>query len=567
MNKRRLIGIIPAAALLLLAACTQDEPGGQGNELPYGEYPLQIGGVTLDVESSAEPWSAKAPQTRVTEDNTDGMSSVWEWDGSETIRVQLGDETATYTLNAGPSLAPDRQLYWTSTAPATVTAWYPVNKTVDLSDQSNGLVYVLKATAENATYNNEITLGFKHQLAKVRVVLSGTQAALAQSVEVYGYTTCANNEGAPVTDGSTKDWIKMKKQTYGNTECWEANVVPGNITITDFIRINGQTATVNNDFPTTLDAAKMYTIDLTVGDKQIFGGETITKPGEYIVKGTVTESITLDSEGVTLILEGADVNTNGIAINIVSGNPTLKIQGTENTVKSTTSTAIHVGSGCTLTIEGVNGIADKLKAEGGKIDGTALGSGNAGAGIGSSNGGNIVISNVTIEATGSTWNHFVSGQYGGGAAIGSTVPGYCGDITITDAVVNATGGYMAAAIGMGGSIPDSYNPDLKIGKIDIRNSVITAKGGDGASAIGFASMESASLSSAYAGEIYIEMTETSSAFLNRLTISNGNYKIGKGYYYYTGRMTFYNQDGSGTWPGVTLKASDGTQTSPDGIGQ
>ena len=242
---------------------------------------------------------------------------------------------------------------------------------------------------------------------------------------------------------------------------------------------------------------------------------------------------------------------------------------TENAVKSTTSTAIHVGSGCTLTIEGVNGIADKLKAEGGKNDGTALGSGNAGAGIGSSNGGNIVISNVTIEATGSTWNHFVSGQYGGGAAIGSTVPGYCGDITITDAVVNATGGYMAAAIGMGGSIPDSYDPDLKIGKIDIRNSVITAKGGDGASAIGFASMSSASLSSAYAGEIYIEMTETSSAFLNRLTISNGNYKIGKGYYYYyyTGRMTFYNQDGSGTWPGVTLKASDGTQTSPDGIGQ
>ena len=52
MNKRTLITIIPAAALLLLAACTQDEPGGQGNELPYGEYPLQISGVTLDVESS-----------------------------------------------------------------------------------------------------------------------------------------------------------------------------------------------------------------------------------------------------------------------------------------------------------------------------------------------------------------------------------------------------------------------------------------------------------------------------------------------------------------------------------
>ena len=104
MNKRTLITIIPAAALLLLAACTQDEPGGQGNELPYGEYPLQISGVTLDAESNAEPWSAEGPQTRVMEDNTDGKSSVWEWNGSEMIGVRLGNETATYTLNAGKNL-------------------------------------------------------------------------------------------------------------------------------------------------------------------------------------------------------------------------------------------------------------------------------------------------------------------------------------------------------------------------------------------------------------------------------------------------------------------------------
>ena len=224
MNKRTLITIIPAAALLLLAACTQDEPGGQSNELPYGEYPLQIGGVTFDVESSAEPWSAEGPQTRVAEDNTDGMSSVWEWNGSEMIR-----------------------------APATVTAWYPTNETVDLSDQSEGLAYMLKAEVPDATYDNVIALGFKHQLAKVRVVLSGTQAALAQSVEVYGYTTCTNNEGAPVTDNAQQGWLKMKKQTYGNTECWEANVVPGDITPTNFIRINGQTATINENFP---DAGK-----------------------------------------------------------------------------------------------------------------------------------------------------------------------------------------------------------------------------------------------------------------------------------------------------------------------
>ena len=222
MNKKVIIPIITAAVLLLLAACTQDEPGGQGNELPYGEYPLQIGGITFDVESSAEPWSAERPQTRVAEDNTDGKSSVWQWDGSEKIRVQLGDETANYLLNTDQSLAPDNQIYWISTDPATVSAWYPTEETVDFSDQSKGLAYVLKASVSDARYNQPVNLAFTHQLAKVRVVLSGTEATLAQSVEVYGYTTCTNKEGTPVIDGAQPDWLKMKHTTYADgTECWE----------------------------------------------------------------------------------------------------------------------------------------------------------------------------------------------------------------------------------------------------------------------------------------------------------------------------------------------------------
>lgn len=273
MNKRTLITIIPAATLLLLAACTQDEPGGQGNELPYGEYPLQIGGVTLDVESSAEPWSAEGPQTRVTEDNTDGKSSVWQWDGSEMIGVRLGNETATYTLNAGPSLAPDRQLYWTSTAPATVTAWYPANETVDLSDQSNGLVYVLKATAENATYNNEITLGFKHQLAKVRVV-------------------------------------------------------PGTIDLANFIRMNGHAVVEKDnltDVTEVLESAKMYTINLTAGEPVTKITEdncnNISGSDNYVVNGTFNRQITVtgDSQDDQLTVRGNNGGS-GIGGYVISSN-------------------------------------------------------------------------------------------------------------------------------------------------------------------------------------------------------------------------------------------------------
>ena len=489
------------------------------------------------------------------------MSSVWE--GNEQIGVQIGrGQLGIYTVQADGSVDAVNPVYWTSTALTYVTAWYPVEETVNLRDQSDRLAYVLNATQDYVTYEQSVTLNFTHKLAKVRVLLDGSQAEDVTNVEVYNYTKCKHILGTVVTSDTEKGWIKMKKQTFANdTECWEANVVPGEVI--SQIKVNNTEATLTK--PLTPKVAALNTIDLTVSENQIFGGETITKPGEYIVKGTVTESITLDSEDITLILEGADVNTNGIAINIVSGNPTLKIQGTENAVKSATSTAIHVGSGCTLTIEGVNGMTDKLEAEGGKNEGTVGVSGNAGAGIGSSNGGNIVIRNVTIEAKGNTYSHISGPQYGGSAAIGSSVPGYCGDITIDNATITATGGYRAAAIGMSGCLSDSYYPDLKIEKIHISHSVITAQGGDGASAIGLAWMEDLFLSSAYAGEIYIETDETSTAFLGRLT-SSGNFKIGKGKHY-SDRMTFYNQDGSGTWPGVTLKASDGTRTSPDGIGQ
>ena len=441
MIRKAIMPIIPAAALLLLAACTQDEPGGQGNELPYGEYPLQIGGVTLDVESSAEPWSAEGPQTRVAEDNTDGKSSVWQWDGSEMIGVRLGNETATYTLNADKNLITYRQLYWTSTAPATVTAWYPTDETVNLSDQSNGLVYVLKATAENATYNNEITLGFKHQLAKVRVVLNGTQAGLAQSVEVYGYTTCTNNEGAPVTDNAQQDWLKMKNTTYADgTECWEANVVSGNITLDNFVRINGQTATINDGFPTTLEAAKMYTIDLTVGkaitEITAENCSNIKGDGHYRLSGGFGNTITVIGGNPTIYLEGASINVgDGPAINITGGTPTIHVTG-ENTIKaneslSNRSSGIYVAQGSSVTIEG-SGTSDVLRVTGG-ADGAAIGG--YSPALNSHNPcGDITIHNVTLYAyaLSAYLNNLPIG-------IGSTGTASCGKIEITDAIVHARG--------------------------------------------------------------------------------------------------------------------------------
>ena len=217
MNKI-LISIIPMSALLLLSACTQDVPGGQGNELPYGAYPLQIGGITLDVESSAKPWSVKEPQTRVAEDKNGGKSSAWEWNGTERIGVQIGSgESGIYVLKSVDNnkvVEAETPYYWTNTDPAAIIAWYPV--------------------------------------------------------EVYNYTQCTHDLGMVSTDDGNKGWIKMAHPTYiDGTECWEANVVPDvPIDLSNFIRLNGLvilTAENFSDFiDSSLSAGEMYTINLTV---------------------------------------------------------------------------------------------------------------------------------------------------------------------------------------------------------------------------------------------------------------------------------------------------------------
>ena len=259
------------ALLLLLAACTKDELADDAR-LPEGQYPLQIAAVTLSVEGGeAQPWGA--PQTRVSE-NADGTGSVWEWDGSEMIGVQLGDKTTTYTLNTDHTLLADRQLYWTSTTPnQPVTAWYPATDgTLDLRDQdTNGLAYLLHGTG-TGDYLTPVTLTFTHSLAKVRVTPTGDALGEVQSLQLYTYTQCTYEKGT-VVQGSQEGWIEMKKCEYtenGNAfTCWEANVVPG-YTITKLMANNDNkerdlsaaiTPVAGKFYNITLDKDKGYTDD------------------------------------------------------------------------------------------------------------------------------------------------------------------------------------------------------------------------------------------------------------------------------------------------------------------
>ena len=202
-------------SLIIIASCTQSGIMEEGTELPEGKYPLVISSVTISGDGG-RPRGAKVVE------NESG-NSVWDWDGSEQIRVYLGGGTALYTLNPGNILLSNRTLYWPAPT-ANIIAWYPIYEAVNLSNQSDGLSYVLKAVKNDAKLSDPINLSFNHQLAKVRVELIGTRAVDVTSVEVYGYTSCTNTEGTVSTDGASQGWITMHKV---NDTTYEANVVPG----------------------------------------------------------------------------------------------------------------------------------------------------------------------------------------------------------------------------------------------------------------------------------------------------------------------------------------------------
>lgn len=440
-------------ALVLLAACTQDElfsaagDANGGEALPEGMYPLQIGGVSVSAIGSGQPWGAERPQTRVSE-NSDGTGS--EFEVNDAITVSLDGNAATYTYD-GSAWTSNDPLYWQSTQPAAVIAWYPANETIGLDDQRNGLAYVLQATKEDVSYNQAVSLDFSNQLAKVRVELSGLRAGKVTSVSLNGCRIkCTNSQGSVSAGSETGDiqMHKVERQTV-----FEANVLPGEsistFTLNESIECNLTSAIAT-------EAGKMHIVSLQVNAEGVPENVTvITKEncndingdGNYVVSGTFNSTITVTGGSPHIYLDEAEVSvTSGSAINITGGSPTIHVVGENNSVMSSNGAGIYVASGGTVTITG-NGRGDVLTAKGGNG-----GSGIGGYTSGTNRGvdcGNIEISNVTVYSYGST-----NGNNGDkSAGIGGTSGSSCGTITIDNATVHAYGtasaNYYAPGIGCG----------------------------------------------------------------------------------------------------------------------
>ena len=302
MKRYRTFTVIGLMAALLLSSCSQEELGEQGMALPEGEYPLQIGSVTLTAEVSEQPW------TRVAE-STDGMSSVWK--DRDKIGVRIGDneETGIYVMNVDAEgrvvgVTPEKAVYWKDKQPATITAWYPLDEELDFTHQNQGLTYLLQGTS-NADYNTSANLTFSHQLAKVRVKLEGTKANEVTAVTVRSYPTSTHVQGTLNKQDTSRPtpYVPMREATYDGVKYWEANLRPGYLEADNTFEVakeGGTPVRVRLENDVSITAGQVHTINISVNpvvpedatDITNVTGE-ISDKGDYVVSGERNTTINI----------------------------------------------------------------------------------------------------------------------------------------------------------------------------------------------------------------------------------------------------------------------------------
>ena len=275
MNRLYLRLFSIGATMLSLAACSQEDlyPSAESGNA------VQIGSVSI----------GSKVETRVSENPDDGgKSSLWNFDGTEQIAVQVKDGVqGVYTLNEDKSVTSTQPTYWTGSGTQTINAWYPVEcGNIDLSNQTAGhLAYALFATA-TGTYPDAVELNFSHSLAKLRVRLTGNVDAI-KKIEAKNFTSCSLNTTDGTVTGNGEGDITLTKANYGTETYWEANVAPGAVA-NDVLRFN-DSFNAGIASVTQFEAGKIYTVTYTVMSSNIvtFEGCTITDWGkEQEISGT-----------------------------------------------------------------------------------------------------------------------------------------------------------------------------------------------------------------------------------------------------------------------------------------
>lgn len=298
----RLLLWVAMAVPALLASCSQDELEGGGTALPEGKYPLAFTAGVGEMQTRAV-----------------AGKDVWKENDAIGVRMGSDTETAKYELKpdggtwtARPADAANT-LYWQSTAPAGITAWYPYGEqsNVNISDQSKGFAGFdfLRAEA-SASYNTPLALTFRHQMAKVTCVLTN-DAGLSPDewksvgVAYYGAISATFTDGELKNGSDEMGWITPQADTQADTEAGNTHVallVPQKLDgKTSFIRVTATVGDTKRDFyyTPTGNAAKIeggiaYTYNISVrrdgiSVKQVTGG-TWENGGETQVTSVILKT-------------------------------------------------------------------------------------------------------------------------------------------------------------------------------------------------------------------------------------------------------------------------------------
>ena len=512
MKKRHSIRILLAAAALLLAtaACTKDELA-DGDRLPEGQYPLEIARITLGVEGGeAQPWGA--PATRVSEDG-DGKSSTFDADDKFAVQIDGEGEVGTYTVQNDGSAEAETPLYWSDRDEGhTVTAWYPATDgTLDLSDQSQSLAYLLGATG-TGDYQTPVTLSFTHQLAKVRVTPTDDALGEVQSLQLYAYTQCTYGKGT-VVQGSQEGWIEMKKCEYtenGNAiTCWEANVVPG-YEITKLMANNDNkernlsaaitpeagsyyNITLNKDKGYTDDGQGNYTVTSAEGLKNI--AKLVNEEWKLGINITLTADI--DLKGIDWTPIGKDDNKaytgtfdgNGKTITGLTVTGSYKYAGLFGDIDENGTVKNVVLEGVQITSDNSSGYAGGVAGdswgtiENCSVSGSVSGTTFAGGVVGSQRGGSITGCNSSATVKGVIFAGGIAGETNSGASLTGCYA--TDDVTVENdgtnnshagGVVGYNGGGTLTACYATGSVTGSGSGTIYVGGVTGSNNfgILTA---------------------------------------------------------------------------------------------
>ena len=247
--------LLCAMAAIGLAACTQDEL--TDGTLPEGKYPLVINATGLQTATL---------DTRATVDGN--------WDGVNSVAVQVGDEVKEYSVTTGTdaktaTLSNDADPFYWEAKTMTVSAWWPYGETmpeveVD-ADQSTMENFADNdfISAENQTVNfgDNPTLVFSHRTARVTVILQvGNNITSLEdaTVSLVGLTTEGGNPATITPCNSDENTFEalLRPQTIS------ANV--------PFIQVvlDGETYSYGLAKDITLEANYRYAYTVTVSEQK-----------------------------------------------------------------------------------------------------------------------------------------------------------------------------------------------------------------------------------------------------------------------------------------------------------